>query len=74
MTIREKYRSYGEAKDRYVRKAIRRPWFEWCETSLADDRYDVAQGTCDAEDLPAHVLKKCLSCPPNGVYACRWPL
>jgi hypothetical protein len=68
-----KYGIPGAAKARYVRKATSQNFYEWCEQSAEKPRYDIAQGTCEAEDLPEDVRKKCDEY--NGsFYACEWPL
>ena len=74
--IRTQYRKPGTAKARYVRKAIGQDFYKWCEQSAEDSRYDIAQGTCDAEDLPPDIRKKCdeLEGKNAGFYACEWPL
>lgn len=71
--IRTKYRVPGAVRARYIRKKIGQGWYEWCEQSADDPRYDVAQGTCDAEDVPTEIRQQCDSTPPNGAYACAWP-
>lgn len=71
--IRTQYRIPGTAKARYVRKAIGQDFYEWCEQSAEDLRFDIAQGTCEAEDLPPDIRQKCDE--HNGAfYACEWPL
>ena len=71
--IRTQYRKPGTAKARYVRKAIGQDFYKWCEQSADDPRYDIAQGTCEAEDLPTDIRQKCDEY--NGAfYACEWPL
>lgn len=73
MAIRERYRVAGKARARYVRKASNQGWYEWCEQSADNLRFDVAQGTCDAEDLPAEIKKQ--ADDYDGIfYACEWPL
>ena len=71
--IRTQYRKPETAKARYVRKAIEQDFCKWCEQSAEDSRYDIAQGTCEAEDLPPDIRQKCDEY--NGAfYACEWPL
>jgi hypothetical protein len=74
--MRTQYRVEGEAKARYVRKHLSRDWYQWCEQSKENPAYDVAQGTCDAEDLPEDVRAKCeeLRGKNAGFYACEWAL
>lgn len=72
MAIIERYRVQGKAIARYVAKSRVGDFYRWCEQSSDDPRYDVAQGTCTAEDLPDHVREKCDKY--EGVhYACEWP-
>ena len=54
-----KYRVAGNIKSRYVRKNHSTGIYEWCEQSADNLRYDIAQGTCEAEDLPEDVKKNC---------------
>lgn len=72
--IRERYRVEGSVYKRWVRKAIGQEWYEWCEQSADDLVYDIAQGTCNAEDLPIAIRKKCDEAKPNGFYVCEWPV
>lgn len=68
-----KYRSSGKPLCRFVRKAKSQKYYEWCEQSIDNPRFDVAQGTCDAEDLPDDIRIKCDN--HNGsFYACEWKL
>lgn len=65
------YRSEGPEGNRYVGKSAR-GGYRWCIQHATKKHFDVAQGTCDAEDLPADVLEKCDAY--DGVhYACQWP-
>lgn len=68
--IRTMYRVYAQADKRYVRKSGES--YRWCERSAADPAYDVAQGACDADDLPEDVRAKCDAHTGWG-YACEWP-
>jgi hypothetical protein len=71
--IRDKIRKPGRTLARLVRKAIGAEHYEWCEQNADDPRYDLAQGICDADDLPANVRLQCDAY--NGpFYACEWPL
>jgi hypothetical protein len=73
--IKDKYRTTGKLKNfpvrRYVRKS--KDGYTWCERSEKDKRYDVAQGTCDGEDLPLHIKEVC-DAYSGYFYACEWPL
>lgn len=71
--IRERYRVEGTARARYIRKHLCQDWYEWCEQSATDPRYDVAQGTADPEDVPEDIR---IICENNKTihYACEWPL
>lgn len=71
--IRDKYRIEGEVRARYIRKHICQDWYEWCEQSATDPRYDIAQGTADAEDVPEHIRKTC-DANRTAHYACEWPI
>lgn len=42
----------------------------WCIQSN-DKRYDIEQGTCDAEDLPEEIRKQCDQYT-GAFYACQW--
>lgn len=70
--IKEKYRIEGQASTRFVKKGGP-DFYKWCEQSLTDPRYDIAQGTCDTEDLPLEILEKCKEYTGSH-YACEWPL
>jgi hypothetical protein len=58
--IRTKYRSTTPLKPklgpvlRYVRKAFKADGYEWCEKQQ-HSWTDLAQGTCDADDVPASI-------------------
>jgi len=72
MAIVTKYRSKGAVRARYVAKSHLDNTYYWCEQSF-DRRYDVAQGTCDAEDLTDDIREICDAY--HGVhYACEWPI
>lgn len=71
--IRTAYRKSGAARARFVRKSPGQDFYKWCEQSLDDPRYDVAQGTCDAHDLPPEV-RACADKHQGAFYACEWPL
>ena len=72
MTIVTKWRSNGAPRARYVAKSHVYDTYYWCEQSF-DRQYDVAQGTCDAEDLPDDIRAICDAY--DGVhYACEWPM
>lgn len=72
--IRTKYRTEGRIKARYVRKAVGQDFYVWCEQLLDDPRYDAAQGTCEAEDLPDSIRAKCDAAEGCHGYACEWPI
>jgi hypothetical protein len=56
--------------NRYVRKIPGEQKYQWCIQS-SNKGYDVEQGTCNAEDLPEDIKKKCDEY--NGsFYACKW--
>ena len=65
------YRSPGAARARYIRQ--QGDHYRWCEQSAADSRVDVAQGTCDADDLPPDVADQCMEYR-GAFYAAEWPL
>ncbi len=46
----------GRIYKRYVRAAIGSDRYEWCMTN-STGRWDVAQGICDADDIPADVKR-----------------
>ena len=71
--ILTQYRKDGPAKARFVRKAVGQDFYKWCEQSEDDPRFDVAQGTCSAEDLPDDVRKKC-DAYDGAFYACEWSI
>lgn len=58
--------------NRYVKKIPSQQKYMWCVQSN-DRRYDFEQGTCDAEDLPEDIRKKCDEYT-GSFYACIWPL
>lgn len=70
--IKEKFRVPGRVKARYVAKAPIGDHYNWCEQNADRLATDIAQGTCEAEDLPPDIRKYCdenMSC----FYACEWP-
>lgn len=69
-----KFNKPGPRKGRYVRKAIFGEHYEFCEQNAEKPQFDLAQGTCDAEDLPEHIRAKCAEHGGNAFYACEWPL
>lgn len=71
--IREQYRKQGEAKARFVKKAVGQDFYKWCEQSASDPRFDIAQGTCEASDLPTEIRQKCDEYQ-GSFYACEWPM
>lgn len=71
--IRDSYRKEGKTKARFVKKAIGQNFYKWCEQGLDDPRFDVAQGTCDADDLPPEVKARCDEYK-GSFYACEWPI
>ncbi len=71
--IRDKYRVEGKVKQRYVKRHSSNDYYVWCEQSADDLRYDVAQGTCEAEDLPEDIKAKC-DAYDGYAYACEWPM
>lgn len=71
--IRDKYRVEGVVKARYVKRHPGNDYYVWCEQSADDPRYDIAQGTCEAEDLPDDIRKKCDEYD-GYFYACEWPM
>lgn len=73
MTIFTKFRVDGPVLKRYVRKSTDGNGYKWCEQSAVTPAYDVAQGTCDADDLPAAVKAAC-DAYTGAFYACEWPL
>lgn len=77
MTIKTKYRNTCLPADgkRYVRKDSLGGGYFWCETgSRGGWRYDVAQGTCDAEDLPLEVKEKADALRGYQPGYVEWPL
>lgn len=73
MAVIARYRVAGKVKARYVAKSALGNCYRWCEQSAENPRYDIAQGTCDAEDLPDDVKIKC-DTYDGSHYACEWPL
>lgn len=71
--VKEEHRSSGAVKARYVKKSPGQDFYKWCEQSLENPEYDVAQGTCDADDLPEAVREKCDEYD-GYMYACEWPM
>lgn len=66
------YERYGPKGNRYVgRSAL--GGYRWCIQHATKKHFDVAQGTCDGEDLPKDIREKCDAY--DGVhYACQWPI
>lgn len=71
MTVFTKFRVAGPVSKRYVRKSG--DVYRWCEQSVTNPAYDVAQGMCDSEDLPDDVRAAC-DAYTGSFYACEWPL
>ena len=67
------YRKEGLAKARFVKRRHGQGFYVWCEQSMEDPRYDIAQGTCEAEDLPEDVRFMC-DHYFGSFYACEWRL
>jgi len=70
--IKVKYRVEGSVKARYVRKT-EGDQYAWCEQSADNPARDVAQGTCEAGDLPEDIRKQCDEYS-GAFYAAEWPL
>ena len=58
---------------RYVRKSYAGKYF-WCEVDEADRRYDVRQGDCDENDLPAAVADEADRRAGTWPAAVEWPI
>lgn len=72
--IVDKFRHPGRVFKRFVRKACYSPGlYLWCEQSADNRCRDVAQGYCDATDLPDDIRDKC-DTYEGSFYACEWPL
>ena len=71
--IKDKFRRPGRTLARFVRKSAYLGCYVWCEQSAANPGRDVAQGTCDAGDLPDDIREKC-DAYYGAFYACEWPL
>lgn len=70
--IRVQYQTEGKPGKRFVKKARGQGFYKWCVTNADDPRYDIAQGTCEPEDLPEHIREVCDVY--NGChYAIEWP-
>lgn len=71
--IIEMYRRDGVRGNRYVkRSSLQKGTYSWCIQDALDRRFDVAQGTCTAEDLPDDIRKICDEYQ-GYFYACEWP-
>ncbi len=75
--IKTTYGTINKKGNRYVRKSVGedqhgRQCYKWCIQNPDKPRYDVAQGTCDADDLPDHIRKQC-DTHTGMFYACLWP-
>ncbi len=68
----EQFRRPGRCKARFVRRMHNSPLYKWCEQNADKPRYDLAHGTCEAEDLPEEIRKKCDEYQ-GAFYACEWP-
>jgi hypothetical protein len=59
MTIKVTYSAFitGAQREgkRYVRTLRPNAEYVWCVRDALDPRYDVQQGTCNAEDVPKHI-------------------
>ena len=70
--IRDKFRRSGVCSNRYVRKHRINDYYEWCEQDAVSPQYDIAQGTCEEDDLPDHIKDACDKYK-GYFYACEWP-
>ena len=71
--IHKIYEAAGTPGKRYVRAAVDGVYV-WCTQSVEKPQYDVAQGICDAEEMPQDVKEKA-----DGMRGCafsyvEWPL
>lgn len=73
MAIITKYRTPGRIKARFVKKAPGQNNYIWCEQSADNPQYDLAQGTCEADDLPENIKKICDEYS-GSFYATEWPI
>ena len=66
------HESDGPKGNRYVGRSAR-GGYRWCIQHATKKHFDVAQGSCDGEDLPKNIREKCDAY--DGVhYACQWPI
>lgn len=71
ITTTWKSESEGKEGKRYVGKAAN-GGYRWCIQNVHKPQYDIAQGKCEAEDLPEEIRQKCDEYD-GGFYACEWP-
>lgn len=57
---------------RYIRRHHCQDWYVWCEQDAENPWFDIAQGTCEAEDIPEDVKELCDNYK-GAFYACAWP-
>lgn len=70
------YRSPVGGTDRGARMVRRNAigsGYRWCEQSSVNPRYDVAQGTCEASDLPDDVRAAADALQGQFFGYVRWP-
>lgn len=79
MTINVKYEAnhYNEIPrahlKRYVRSGYKPNEFIFCEVDERDIHFDVRQGTCDENDLPAAVVEEALARRGYWPVYVDWP-
>lgn len=70
--ITDTWRVDGVFDKRFVRADSLTGRYFWCERDALNPQFDIAQGTCDAHDLPDDVRIRCDSYQ-GAFYACEWP-
>lgn len=75
MTIRITYAASKPEKavERFVRAQYGGGYF-WCERGTLEKRYDVRQGTCDAEDLNPEIREAADRKLGHAFAYVEWPL
>lgn len=75
MTINVTYLAKGhttqDAGDRFVRRCYP-TGYAWCLRGL-DLRYDIAQGTCDAQDIPPAIRERADALMGHAFSYVEWP-
>lgn len=72
MAIKTTYHCGGTRGKRYVRRDLVTGAYRWCIQDAKKPRFDAAQGTCEASDLPDDIRAAC-DAYDGSFYATEWP-